>query len=177
MQKTQWNERRLERLFERYNQKFWRGQLPRYRLRIATLGERLGQCDWKKKLIEIDIEANTNDRQIRCTLLHEMVHAATRTGHGVKFFAQIERLMRRGALITIETGDAGGVKFYGGLVPRRFPLLRKKMERLERLRVNAIKRITAKKKVHVTVISDDELAAGFKDVEIAELPWKTALRV
>ena len=107
MRKTEWNQKRLQRLFERYNRKYWRGRLPPYRVMQAERLDVLGSCYYRKRIIEIDTGQHDSERHIRATLLHEMVHAATRSGHDVRFFAQMERLLRRGALVTIETGDAG----------------------------------------------------------------------
>jgi hypothetical protein len=177
--KTQWSDARLGRLFDRYNRVHWSGHLPAYRVRIASFEkeQRLGQCDWKKRLIEIDTEAHASDRKIHATLLHEMVHAATRTGHGLKFFAQMERLLQRGVLATIQTGDAGGVSSYADLVPRRFRLLRQRMERLEKQRVKPIERLIARSKAPARLITGDQIAKEFGELEIAELTWKKALRV
>ena len=172
-----WSDERLGRLFERYNRIYWRGQLPRYRVASAKL-ERpvLGHCDWRKRVIEIDPAKHKSDRHVRRTLLHEMAHAATRKGHGLKFFGEMERLLRRGALAAIETGDAGGgVSIYDDLVPRRFPLLRKRMQRLERRRQKKLDRYVAKKGLTSTYISNEQLASEFGEVDLGAFTWKNAL--
>jgi len=113
-----WGEKRLQRLFERYNRKHWRGRLPHYRI-VPTALECLGQCHHRKRIIEIDPNRHESDRRVRATLLHEMAHAAAPgRGQGLEFFAEMERLLRRGALVTIETGDLGGVRILDDIVPR-----------------------------------------------------------
>jgi hypothetical protein len=168
----------LQFLFDRYNRLYWRGRLPRYRVQAAGLdGSILGRCDLTRRTIEIDVSKHKNPRHVRSTLLHEMVHAATRSGHDIKFFAQMERLLSRRALVTIETGDAGGVRFYSEVVPHRFPLLRKKMQKLEARRISKIERYAAKKTLGTEFSSgDDDIVSNFQDAEIAAFPWTRALR-
>jgi len=36
MGKTTWTEKRLARLFQRYNKKYWNGKLPEYSVKIDT---------------------------------------------------------------------------------------------------------------------------------------------
>jgi hypothetical protein len=147
--------------FDRYNRKHWRGCLPHYR----------------KRIIEIDPRRHKSDRHVRATLLHEMAHAAPHgTGHGVEFFAEM-RLLRRGALVTIETGDVGGVRILDDIVPRRFPLRRKKVQRLEARRANDISHLVAQKKLPTETITDERVITDFGDAEIAELAWKAALLI
>lgn len=102
-----------------------------------------------------------------------MAHAATpRRGHGLVFFREMERLLRRGAPVVIETGDAGGVRFYGAVVPRRFPLLRAKMEHLEQRRAAPIEK--SARHTHVEQITNEQIVKEFGEPEIAELHCKKA---
>jgi SprT-like family len=152
-----WGEKRLQCLFERYNRKHWRGRLPQYRV-VPTALDCLGQCRHQKRIIEIDPNRHESDRRVRATLLHEMAHAAAPgRGHGLKFFAEMERLLRRGALVTIETEDLGGVRILDDIVPRRFTLLRKKVQRLEARRANAISDLAARKKLPTETITDEHI--------------------
>jgi SprT-like family len=174
---SHWGEQRLQSLFERYNRIYWHGRLPHYNVTPAIL-ECLGRCYWRRRIIEIDPKQHKSDRHVRATLLHEMAHAATAgTGHGLEYFAQMERLLRRGAVATIETGDAGGVRILDDIVPSRFPLLRKRVQRLEVRRANKINRLVAEKKLPTETIADDRIINDFANGEIAELPWKHALVV
>jgi predicted metal-dependent hydrolase len=100
---TNWSNERLRHLYERYNRIYWRGKLSGYRIVLAGLEEPLGTCDYRKSFIQIDSNKHTSDRELRATLLHEMAHAAAREpGHGVKFFAQMERLIKLGAPVTVK---------------------------------------------------------------------------
>lgn len=134
-------------------------------------------CHSKQVLIEIDVSKHRNDRHVRATVLHEMAHAATcKPGHGLAFFAQMEMLIRRGALVSIEHGDSGGAHIYGDLVPRRFPLLRGKMEAMERMRGRQVDRYCAEQKLTDTqTISAKDMIEEFGGCELAVYTWKVAL--
>jgi hypothetical protein len=170
-----WGEKRLQWLFDRYNRKHWRGRLPRYRI-VPTALECLGQCHYRKRIIEIGPSRHESDRHVRATLLHEMAHAAAPgSRHGLEFFAEMERLLRRGALVTIEAGDVGGVRILNDIVPRRFTLLRKKVQRLEARRANAISHLAAQKKLPTETITDERIINAVGDAEITDRTWKAAL--
>ena len=146
--KTQWNDERLGRLFKRYNRIYWRGRLPRYRVRAAALDPTVhcAHCNPSKRIIEIDPSQCASDRVVRSKLLHEMVHAAIPSNHDLKFCAELERLLRLGAPYIVEAWDCSNVKtsrarFRAGrfslkeLIPRRLPLLRRRMQRLDNRRI------------------------------------------
>ncbi len=112
--KTTWTQARLQRLFERYDRRYWRGKLSRvYAVEIADLSKNrhLGICYRKTRKIVLDITAHSKDREIRATLLHEMAHAAdkskSRHDHGDGFLAQIEYLLRKRAPITLQMPELG----------------------------------------------------------------------
>ena len=175
--KTSWSDQRLRKLFDRYNLLYWNGQLTSWQIVRAKLKAALGVCYSKHALIEIDISSHRNDRHVRATVLHEMAHAvARRPGHGLAFFAQMEMLIRRGALVSIEHGDSGGAHIYGDLVPRRFPLLREKMEAMERMRAKQVERYCAKQKLTETqTITANDIIEEFGGCELAAYTWKVAL--
>lgn len=175
--KTRWTEKRLSRLFARYNRKYWRGRLPSYRVVPAALpGSILGQCHSRKRLIEIDVRKHSTDAQLRGTFLHEMAHAGVGArsnglGHGVPFFGQVERLLQKGAPITIHAdgGDAGLTKMWANLVPARFRLLKKKIDRQEAQRVRKIEALN----LPVHHVTEAEIVSDFADAAL-ELPWEKA---
>lgn len=87
-----------------------------------------------------------SDCEIRSTVLHEMCHHASRDnrglgGHGPRFFAELEGLLRRGAPVSIGFPETGGLNFLAGIVPARFPLCRALMDKAERSRARHIVRI------------------------------------
>jgi hypothetical protein len=129
-QMEKWTEKRLERLFQHYNRTYWRGRLSGYRITRAGLSESLGECDLQRKLIRIDTDKHKSDPELRGTLLHEMSHAAARCGHSIPFFAELERLIRRGAPVAVDSAEAGSARILRDIVPKRFPLLRAKMDRV-----------------------------------------------
>jgi SprT-like family len=177
--RTLWSNERLRLLFERYNRIYWRGKLCGYRVVLADLSEKraIGYCYRREKRIEIDPNQHTSDRELRATLLHEMAHAAAREpGHGVRFFAQMERLIRLGAPVTVRSPEAGLAQILANIVPKRFPLVREKMEHAENLRA---RRIIAWQKAHPNVhtenITSEMIVRDFGDAEACTLTWKWAL--
>src|SRR5215471_17966417 len=88
----------LRRLFREYNARYFGGRLPDYRLRsvegITRLGE-AGECNRRQRVIRI--LRSLDDDDSRNCLLHEMAHAATTSGHGKRWKAEMIRLRRAGA--------------------------------------------------------------------------------
>jgi hypothetical protein len=103
-----------------------------------------------------------------------MIHAAGIPEHGVKFWAQAEGLLRRGAPVTIEAGDAGRVGLIAGLVPRRSPIVRRRMERLARREAKPIEEFIARKRVQCHEIRDEEILMRFG--ELGNYPWSRVRR-
>jgi len=178
--KTTWTKKRLQEIFARYNRKFWRGRLPSYEIVVAELPNILGCCDSRRRLITISIGHHKSDSEIRGTVLHEMAHAAADTkgsrGHDLIFFAELEKLLRMGSDIAIDTPEAGKVRILANLVPSRFPLLKRKIDRAEARRCFALKQFVAKHKLPMRSIAENDILCEFEDVAM-ELTWKQAVRV
>jgi hypothetical protein len=139
-------------------------------------GKCMGRCDYRKRLIEIDSDQHKTDRELRATLLHEMAHAASRCGHTVPFFAELERLLKRGAAVTVDAAEAGQARILADIVPKRFPLLRAKMERAENRRTRPIHAyLKAHPNAAVEKITDDMIVKEFEDVDAGAMTWKRAL--
>lgn len=176
--KTVWTEERLQQLFARYNNVYWNGRLPIYRVAVADMTDAIGLCNRKQKQITIDVERQKSDQEIRSTLLHEMAHAAAFVhgshGHDPKFFAQVEKLLRMRAPIAIHTGEAGGARIFANLVPARFPLLKRKIDRLEAKRSKAIENYVAQRNLSWETITREDVLRRFEDAA-GELTWKKAL--
>lgn len=73
-----------QQLFAQYNEKFWRGTLPRYWIILMrpdalvgkpATGEHTGLCDTETRTIYLHPELSR--RRARQVLIHEMAHAAT----------------------------------------------------------------------------------------------------
>lgn len=172
--KTHWSDRRLCNLFNRYNQRYWRGTLSQYCVVQDALSEMRcdGYCDLRKKRIVIDAVGHSSDRDLRATLLHEMAHAGSRDPrHGVRFFAEMERLLRLGAPIKVDSPEAGRARIFAEIVPARFPLLRAKMERVEKKRQRDV--LAQAHGLPFTDITDEMIVARFEDA--LALKWKNAL--
>jgi hypothetical protein len=69
-----WTDNRLQALFDHYNQRFWRGKLPRFRVYQRRFNTDLGHTSLITRKILIDTDAHQSDRQVRGTVLHEMAH-------------------------------------------------------------------------------------------------------
>jgi hypothetical protein len=72
--RSAWNDNRLKQLFRKYRRQYWPGRLRGYQIRAARLDEAYGQCNVVERVIEIDVESNASDRELRSTVLHEMAH-------------------------------------------------------------------------------------------------------
>jgi len=83
-------------------------------------------------------------------------------------------LLRRKALIAVDTPEAGGVHILANLVPSRFPLLKRKIDRLEARRSGAMEKLIAERNLQVRTITDDDILRRFEDAAM-ELTWKQAV--
>ena len=132
----------------------------------------MGQC--RKRIIEIDPNRHTSDRELRATLLHEMAHAASGCGHTVPFFAQLEWLIRRGAPVTVSDAEVGQAYILADIVPREFPLLRAKIRRIENRRTRRLEKRVHEKGLETYNLTDYMIVMEFRDAAM-ELTWKQAL--
>ena len=111
-------EKSLQARFDDLNRRYWRGRLPRYRVRFSPgLRKRtgcIGQCDDSQHLIVID--PSETGTALRLTLLHEMCHVGNHHGawHGPIFLRKLRRLERLG-----ETGLVADIERYDGTLADR----------------------------------------------------------
>jgi len=96
------------KLFDDFNDQYFGGRLPRYRIKVVKrlrvrrkvdkdlnrLGA-VGVTDRRGRLIQI--RSGQSDEQQIETLLHEMVHAVAGNGHGKPFCDELERIKALGA--------------------------------------------------------------------------------
>ena len=130
---SNWTEPRLQRLFVRYNRRFWHGRLRGVRVCISPLERCYGQWVYKHREIRIDIDLHKgNDREIRSTPLYEMCHVAAGPGHNSKFWLEIERLLGRRAPINVGFPETDGLQIVENAIPKRFPLARHQLNRVHR---------------------------------------------
>lgn len=61
-----------------------------------------------------------------------MCHVAAGSGHDSEFFAEIERLLRQKAPITLGFPETDGLQIVKNAVPRRFPLARRQLNRVHK---------------------------------------------
>lgn len=139
--KYPWTDKRLGKLFRRYNRRYWSGKLSAYSAVVGRSkvngAECYGLCERQQHQITINVALHESDLEIRATLLHEMAHAASERGHGYDFWGEIERLLWQRAPVRITVAEAPNQQIFAEVVPRMFPLTRKKMERLEAIRARS----------------------------------------
>jgi hypothetical protein len=90
--------------FDDLNQRYFKGRLPRYRVRLVSaipqpsgdIGITWGQIDRRRKTITL---RRAPAAELCENLLHEMAHAATNEWHGPKWLAEMKRLQALGAPI------------------------------------------------------------------------------
>jgi hypothetical protein len=171
-------DKRLSQLFQRYNQLYWSGKLPEYRIVDAPTLGCLGRCDPRRRTIEIDVQKHKSERELRSTLLHEMCHVAAHRngsrGHDAKFFEQLEQLLRKKAPISIADPEAGKARVQSELVPAQFPLLKRKMDRIAAKQRKPLERFIKANRLTPHDISDEEIIRDF-EYQAWESTWKEAL--
>jgi hypothetical protein len=123
---TIWSDARLRQLFERYRLRYWprSRRLKQFRIENRSLGDQgdMGLCEFETRMLTVDLSAHTSDREVRATVLHEMIHAVIgkgKGGHHAPFWTQLEYLLSRRAPVTIgfpELGERG--KFLQVIQPR-----------------------------------------------------------
>lgn len=179
---TAWTEKRLQYLFSHYNQRFWRGRLLHVHIRIRNLtndgGPVFGRIEWKQREILINIDAHTTDRAIRATLLHEMAHLATprKERHDSEFWAQIERLLRQRAPLTVSSCETPGLGIFHDVVPARFRLARRALNRVEKKRRLDVEKFACESALPTRTITDADIATQFYEAG-AEVTWRVALGI
>lgn len=174
--KTKWTQARLEKLFARYNRRYWRGRLPSYSVAPGRLDGSVGLCDRAERRITIDLRAHPSDAAVRDTLLHEIAHAADTTGnpvaHGRGFWAQVERLLRQGAPINVGHSELPGIPPLVDSVPREFHLCRAALQKLAAVTMRSIPQDTP-----VSDIDEREILVAFSDAAALDgMDWAAALR-
>lgn len=177
--KNEWTERRLQRLFGHYNRRFWRGRLPSVHIRIRELDGPYGEIEWKRREVRIDVRFHKTNREIRATLLHEMAHLATahKAGHGSEFWRQIEHLLRQQAPITVDSPETPGLNILKDVVPRRFPLARRMMNRAEKQRERKVLKLARDSGLKIVNIGEGDIIQRFEYAVLENLTWPQALFV
>ena len=118
-----WTNARLDRLFTRCRLRYWPAsrRLCLYRVEVASLQWEWGKCDFEGRVLSLDASRHSSDREVRATLLHEMVHAVVgRPGHGAPFWTQLEYLLARRAPITLSFPELGEWGKHLCVIPVRF---------------------------------------------------------
>lgn len=86
--------RHAQEQFDKFNQTYWGGRLPRYRVIVSTRYGGQGMCLKDARRIWLTPGLNGSLEKV---LLHEMCHAAASGYHGEKWLAEMLRLAELGA--------------------------------------------------------------------------------
>ena len=94
-----WTQKRLLALYQRYNRRYWNGELPPYKIEIRRCRRCSGFTLHRSFMIAINVAGHVNDDEVRLTLLHEMVHVAAldSPAHSLDFWQEVDRLLGKGA--------------------------------------------------------------------------------
>ena len=74
----------------------------------------------------------------------------------------------------VDAAEAGKVTILNDVIPKRFPLLRAKMQRAESRRARRLLKYTREKKLEFHTMTDDMIVMEFGDAAM-EMTWKRAL--
>jgi len=176
-----WTEKRLRRLFNHYNQRFWGGRLPSYSVRLVSDKSIswVGECKRADRCISIN-HTFQSPAEIRSTLLHEMCHAAaSRLGHGHEFWEQVESLLHQHAPFRLSRADGHYAEWVDNVVPRHCRLARKLwrvrvVEACKREYEKHVKRVKASgHKLEIQVITSADILQDFREVA-SQMSWSRA---
>lgn len=97
--RTQWTRKRLVAQYQRYNRRYWNGDLEQYNIEIGRCRRCHGFVDYGSLTITIDVANHWSDDDVRLTLLHEMVHVAAldSPAHSFPFWQEVDRILGKGA--------------------------------------------------------------------------------
>jgi hypothetical protein len=107
-------------------------------------------------------------------MCHVAAHRNGSRGHDAKFLEQLEQLLRKKAPISIADPEAGGARVQSELVPARFPLLKRKMDRIAAKQRKPLERFIKANRLTPHDISDEEIIRDF-EYHAWESTWKEAL--
>jgi hypothetical protein len=178
MKKTLWTVARMNRLYRHYNRKFWHGELPTCRLRLAKCEDCVAWAKWRTKEIQVDVDQIDSDGRVRSTLLHEMAHIANGRQprhHGSAFFAELERLLSMGAPISVSFPENEN-RVLLQTVPRKFRRCRAALKHKYRVQQRILDQ-EAKETGLETVSLKGELESDFYEAGFQGLSWRAALLV
>lgn len=93
------NMTQLQQFFDDYNQQFFRGRLPKYRVRISHSIHSYGECCSQDHVILLSWRVPK--KELRQYLLHEMCHIGC-LDHGKRFKSKLQKLADQGEEWAVE---------------------------------------------------------------------------
>lgn len=173
---TRWTATRLQRLFRKYNRRFWKNKLPEYPVIIDSTIDAMGLIFFKEKRIKLNLREHTTDATVRSTLLHEMAHLAVgKVGHNSLFFLQMERLLRQKAPITVGFPENQN-RINLDSVPGRFALCRRALARPYARKRRSIEAYVKRRGVRSFDLKPKHIEREYEDAaSLQDLTWKVVL--
>ena len=95
-------------------------------------------------MLHIDVSHHASERELRSTVLHEMIHAVVgRGGHHAPFWTHLEHSLSQGAPIAVGCPELGERGSHLGIIPRRFrrcrrlfrPIYERQQREINRMRL------------------------------------------
>ena len=157
---------------ERYRRKYWpeSRRLRRYRILVARLDGYWGQIEPEERVLRIDISKHPSDRRVRATVLHEMIHAAVGVGHGVRFWAELERLLKLRAPIRVGFPEMGEQSRHLCVIPKRFRRCRALFRPVYLRQQREIQRLPS------YTMTPEAMASECEDAALNGLTWRDVWR-
>ena len=171
--RRRWTISRLEALKEQYRAEYWPRSRRLATYRVVTQDEdgAFGWIDYDQKILVVNVNAHKSDRDVRATLLHEMVHCVVgRGGHGTPFWAQLEYLLKAGAPITVGFPELGEMGDWIDIIPRRFVRCRRLFRPAYKARQKEIAKMFAR--LSTTTITPADMATECYDMALDGLKWR-----
>jgi hypothetical protein len=167
-----WNDDRLTRLFARYQLRYWPAsrRLNAYRIRASSLeGDAVrGRCDFEARVLHVDLSHHLSDRELRATVLHEMIHAVVgRGGHHAPFWTQLEYLLSRNAPLTVGFPELGERGPHLRIIPPRY----RRSRRLFRLLYERQQRAIERMKLQTVALRPKDIENECENAALAGVIW------
>jgi hypothetical protein len=172
--KGDWTDARLTRLFERYRRWYWptSRRLKAYRVQASSLERTAarGRCDFEARVLHVDVSHHLSARELRATVLHEMIHAVVgRGGHHALFWTQLEYLLSRRAPITVGFPELGERGSHLSIIPPRFRRCRGLFRPIYERQQRALKRMGLQAVPLTPIVIETEC----EDAAVAGVVWRT----
>lgn len=127
-----------------------------------------GRWDCEARVLYVDETHHASDREVRATVLHEMVHPVLgRGGHHAPFWTQLEYLLSRRAPITVGFPELNERGSHLTIIPSRFRRCRRLFRPVYERQQRAIARLPVQ-----TTLTPGDIEGECEDRAIEGAPWR-----